>query len=82
MSTSDRSVYAYAWWRRSAGNRPGNWTPLTPGQMLTAQKQFVMKHVPIRVGEVMRLSPMRSRYEYICVRMLVPEEVYDGLEEV
>ena len=77
-------VLAYAWFKRPYRKAPGNWTPVPPEGVLQFYKHYREKKKikTFPVGEVLRAGTLGTWYEFICVAIPVPPEVYDGIEEV
>ena len=82
--STPRTARAYAWFYRTQGVARGRWRFAGPekSQSILTMIRKKRKGKSIPIGEVIRTSPINSRYDYLCIRVDVPQEVIDEIKEI
>ena len=76
--------YAYAWFRRVHTQAPGNWELCGAASMPRVIRHLDMhKHIKIpEPGTVIYGRTMATRHDYLYLRIELPPDMYESLEEV
>lgn len=74
---------AYAWFYRLRRRGPGCWKHAQPAQAITMIKYLKKRRVEsVPVGVVWSPNTLNNRYEYICIRVAIPETTLEELNHV
>ena len=74
---------AYAWFYRPLRGGPGKWRYAGPARCATIVKHMKNRKVTqVPLGEVWHPHCFNSRYEYICIRVDVPADILEEIQNV